>query len=588
MRPRYLVLLRNRRDLTRDPAVLALALDMSVVVDAPDVLALVGGSCRHHQLGQNQVIGTLYPRFGPPRPVQDPQVSEENGATAADAEARLLSRYWGAYIALSPARAGHRVLRDPSAALPCYFAETAAGLALASDISLLQAAGLNPPSVHWTGLFRHHYLRGLPTPETCLQGVEELLPGFALDVSGGIVDQRVSWSPWTFTQPAPDGGGAAPAARIRRTVKASVDALTATHNRFLISVSGGLDSSIVAACLAQADREVHCMTMFTEDPAGDERLYARALCAHLGLPLTECPYRVEDVDIGLPMSPHLPRPIGRTLGQAYERTHLELAQSLNIDAFVTGNGGDNVFAFSQSAAAITDRYRQQGIGLGLLKTVGDVCRQTESSPAAVLRAAFRTGRTGYRWTPGPMFLDPGMLAALAPGDFHQPWLDAGPAALPGKTAHVASLLRVQHNLEPGRSRFAPVIAPLVSQPVIEECLAIPTWQWRSGGRDRAVARDAFAADLPPMIASRRSKGGPDGFSAAILRVHRAAIRERLLDGLLARHHIIDCAALEARFRSDRPFSGEEQTRLLDLTDTEAWVRYWSEDAPSISFARLED
>lgn len=585
MRSRYLVLLRNRRDLRESPAVLASALDMSIVVDAPDLLALVGGSCRHHQIGQGQVLGTLYPRFGPSAPVLDPQISGEKDATAAEAEARLLSRYWGGYIALFPARTGYRVIRDPSASLPCYFAETAAGLALASDVALLQAVGLNSPSIHWTGLFRHYYLRGLPTPETCLQGVEELLPGFALDVSGGIVDQRLCWSPWTFTQPLSDSDGVAPAARIRRTVKASVEALTATHDRFLISVSGGLDSSIVAACLAQAGREVHCMTMFTEDPAGDERLYARALCAHLRLPLIECPYRVEDIDIAIPMSPHLPRPIGRTLGQAYERTHLELAQSLNIDAFVTGNGGDNVFAFSQSAAAVTDRYRQQGISLGLLKTVGDVCRQTDSSPAAVLRAAFRTARKGYRWTPGPLFLDPGMLAALAPGAFHQPWLDGGPAALPGKTAHVASLLRIQHNLEPGRSRFAPVIAPLVSQPVIEESLAIPTWQWRSGGRDRAVARDAFAADLPPMIAGRRSKGGPDGFSASILRAYRDAIRERLLDGSLARHHIVDRAAIEARFRSDRPFSGEEQTRLLDLTDTEAWVRCWSEGAPSISSAR---
>lgn len=587
MRPRYLILLREARDPPIDHAALAAKSGLTIVAEEPDFIVMTSGNCRRYRIGSGHVLGILYPRFGPAQPIVADEVFEGSITGTTEAEELLLGRYWGAYVALFPGRTRHRVMRDPSAALPCYFAETASGLALASDVDLLCAAGVETPAVHWTGLFRHHYLRGLPTPETCLQGIEELLPGFALDVSGRTVDQRVSWSPWSFVKSAPEFGDASPEKLIHRTVKAVVEALTATHGRFLISVSGGLDSSIVAACLAQAGREVHCMTMFTEDPAGDERLYARTLCAHLKLPLVECPYRVEDIDIAVPMSPHLPRPIGRTLGQAYERTHIELAQVLNIDAFVTGNGGDNVFAYSQSAAAVTDRYLSQGLSFGLLQTLGDVCRQTETGPATVLRAAFRSRRKGYRWSTGPLFLDPAMLAALAPGPLHQPWLDSGSKALPGKSAHVASLLRVMHNLEPGRSRVAPAIAPLVSQPVIEACLAIPTWEWRAGGRDRAVARNAFAADLPPMIAGRRSKGGPDGFSSAILRRHRMAIRDLLLDGLLARNHIVDRAAIEARFRSDRPFSGEEQTRLLDLTDTEAWVRTWSGGAPPFSPSRRD-
>jgi asparagine synthase (glutamine-hydrolysing) len=315
--------------------------------------------------------------------------------------------------------------------------------------------------------------------------------------------------------------------------------------------------------------------MFTTDPSGDERIYARELCRHLGLPLTECAYRADDIDIDVAMSPHLPRPIGRTLAQAYERAHLQVAEEIKADAFVTGNGGDNVLGFSQSAAAVTDYYLRYGLGYGLLRTVRDVCRQTESGPMAVVRAALRLRRRGYLWSPGPMFLNAGVLAALAPEHLHQPWLDVPSGVGPGKAAHVASLLRVQPTLEPGRSSFAPVIAPLLSQPVIEACLAIPSWDWRAGGRDRAVARAAFAADLPTNILGRRSKGGPDGFSAIILRQHRSGIRERLLDGMLARNRVIDRAALEARFLDPRPFSGEEQGRLLELVDTEAWANTWS-------------
>ncbi|MFD2134618.1 hypothetical protein ACFSLT_04130 [Novosphingobium resinovorum] len=37
---------------------------------------------------------------------------------------------------------------------------------------------------------------------------------------------------------------------------------------------------------------------------------------------------------------------------------------------------------------------------------------------------------------------------------------------------------------------------------------MPSWQWRHGGRDRAVAREAFATALPAQITARRSKGAP--------------------------------------------------------------------------------
>jgi len=140
---------------------------------------------------------------------------------------------------------------------------------------------------------------------------------------------------------------------------------------------------------------------------------------------------------------------------------------------------------------------------------------------------------------------------------------------------------VQQLLEPARSTFAPVITPLISQPMLETCLAIPSWQWREGGRDRAVARDAFADALPPAVSRRRTKGGPDGFAALVMNRFRDAIRDRLLDGQLARNRVADRVALEARFRSEAPFGAEETVRLLDLLDTEAWIGSWQRRASAV-------
>src|SRR3546814_5721791 len=57
----------------------------------------------------------------------------------------------------------------------------------------------------------------------------------------------------------------------------------------------------------------------------------------------------------------------------------------------------------------------------------------------------------------------------------------------------------------------PVIHPLLSQPVIEHCLAIPTWLQCAGGCDRSIARQAFKPDLPAKVIERRGKGSPQGF-----------------------------------------------------------------------------
>jgi len=125
------------------------------------------------------------------------------------------------YVGIFPARAGHRILRDPSGALPCYYAESGSGLVLASDVDLLLAVRKTPPAVSWTALVKHLYLRGLPSPATCLHGIEELLSGYALDVSAGTVDQRMWWSPWRHVEADPEAG-APQAEQLRRVVSSTV------------------------------------------------------------------------------------------------------------------------------------------------------------------------------------------------------------------------------------------------------------------------------------------------------------------------------------------------------------------------------
>jgi asparagine synthase (glutamine-hydrolysing) len=341
-------------------------------------------------------------------------------------------------------------------------------------------------------------------------------------------------------------------------------------------VSGGLDSAIVAACLTAAEIDANCITMFTDDPAGDERDYARLLCDRVGLRLFEQQFAIGAIDVTRPLGGHLPRPIGRAQDQAYEHAHLQLAQEEGANAFFTGNGGDNVFGYSQSAAAIADRVLYEGLTLGVTATIRDVCAHAGCGPLSAVRAAIQIARRrSYRWRSNPTFLDSTLCEALERQCIGHPWLDAPAGALPGKAAHIAALLRVQMNLEPGRSRYAPVVHPLLSQPIVELCLAFQSWEWRSGGRDRALARDAFAGELPRGIVERRTKGSPDQFCSAIISHNRDLIRERLMEGRLAEWRILHRPAIETALRADRMTRGDENVRLLQLVNVEAWLESWS-------------
>lgn len=575
MSPRYVVLLsEDRANGTELARLIAERTGLELVVSAGQIFAFTNAACSYVRVADaGCLLGSVFHRHGPAEALST--VNEEVAvAIATSGDRALLGSFWGGYVAVI-ARAGQTILlRDPSGTFPCYYA-SAPGFALcASDAELLAACGV-ASAVDVEEVGRQLYRAFVPSPATALRGVHELLAGFALRFPSGMEFQHAWWSPWDHVLDP----GAPPmeaAERLARIVCHSVQSWASTRHRLLLGISGGLDSSIIAACLARSGADLVCLTMFTDDPAGDERPFARALCDRLGLSLVERPYRLEDIDITEPLAAHLPRPRDRAQALAYERVNLEVAAEVGADGFVTGNGGDNVFGYSQSAAPIADRYLAEGVGDGLFRALRDVCRQTGCSIFDALEHAWRLAHRSptHRVRPNARLLHADFVSALGSDELRHPWLDPPAGALPGKSAHISSILRVQPILEGARGYHWPLLSPLVSQPIIEACLAVPSWEWRAGGRDRSLARRAFAADLPPLVLNRRVKGTPGRFAARLLDHFRGSIRERLLGGRLAQQGIIDSGAIARLLADDRPVPDLERVRILELVNAEAWMDHW--------------
>ena len=189
-------------------------------------------------------------------------------------------------------------------------------------------------------------------------------------------------------------------------------------------------------------------------------------------------------------------------------------------------------------------------------------------------ASYRIVRRLIRRRP---FKNPADLRFLGPDAYvHRPPAksDQSGERLPGKAEHVRSVLSIHNYLEGhARASFAPVLSPLLSQPIVECCLSIPTWHWCAEGRNRAVARRAFRDRLPQSVLERRSKGHFDGFCATLLDANRELVRSMLLEGRLAEHGLLDRTAVEAALNNPFP-AAETVTRLLALVDVESWTASW--------------
>jgi len=279
----------------------------------------------------------------------------------------------------------------------------------------------------------------------------------------------------------------------------------------------------------------------------------------------------------------LPRPVSRLFGQELDRIWEQSLTLAEADALFHGGGGDNVFCYLASATPYLDTLLARQPRSVRHAVLDSLSRMTRVSRWQIQRAAVRKAlmdRGRYRWIRNSRMLSPAAPRMAGQARRH-PWFKGIPAkTLPGKQAHVAALVRIQNYLDAiDLPQSVPVVAPLMSQPVMETCLRVPTWLWCRDGMNRMVARDAFRDRLPAEVVDRRSKGSPAAFEAKMVTARRRELRSLLRDGHLAARGIIDLDSVDDALGEEGPLRGTRYLRVTELVDVEAWLQSWI-DPPS--------
>ncbi len=479
--------------------------------------------------------------------------------TSAGLGSQVVRSGWGRYI-LAWRDEDNRLalVRDPSGAIDCVWWKSG-GLTLASDQPPQVADALLPPeiAIDWEVLAALSNDPGLLSHHPPLRGLNVVTPGDMILV-GDPLERHTLWRPSSFVGTAFDDSP-----EVLRTLVDRVIAETLSpHQRIHGEISGGLDSAIVSSSVAAVGlgSRARFVNYFGDWGEGDERAYAFASAEKSGVRLTAVRKPVAAITEALlrPLGEGI-RPALHGVDVAYDRDVARRVRQRGATALVTGQGGDAAFYQAPEPRIVVDRRRREGLAGFKPRYWADMARWTRHSAWTLARVAL--------WPPKRM---------VSPAPLH-PWLADAADLPPGKYGQVHRLANCQLFWSDClRARTADLVHPLLSQPVIEHCLAIPADRLTLGARDRGLAREAFAGRLPASIAQRRDKGDLGQFYGHVVQRSLADLGPLLKNGLMVEHRLLDPVELARDLEPERLLWSPGANRPLLLGVLEVWLRRWSQ------------
>lgn len=533
-------------------------------------------------------FGTLFRRDEDRPTASSLDVAESLAAAESDGRT-LIERYFGGYVAvlINHAHDHVHVVRDPTCAVPCWTSVVDGIHTIFSDARDFAAIG-GALDVDESRVVAFLLQPRLSMRRAALRGVEELHGGECLTLGRDFVRRTVLWRPHVGHGPQIKDFDAAKKL-MRDAVLQCISAWSSGKQRVALKLSGGLDSTMVLQCLAlvQPELDVVCANLFSPAaPEGDERFFAAAAAAHAGKPLVAIETFPEDIDYRRALdAPLFPTPVRSCLDWANPRLAANVL-GLNADVLLSGQAGDHVFHRNRTPLIAADAARD---GLPF-KRWGEVALDTAhvsgQSVWAVAAASLKHG-----WGRRPLDLyslwrrDRRLIAAPDWGVLREfgehPWLDRWAKLPAGQAQRIAFLLDAEHyndaNLLKTRLQS---IAPLYSQPILEASMRIPPWLMTYGGKDRALIRSAFQAEMPEIILKRSTKGETTRHFAAVIARNRAALADMLLNGSLRARGLLDTTAVETALKVDAT-SNEGVNDLLICLAAEAWLHAVERESRSV-------
>ncbi|HVZ74307.1 MAG TPA: asparagine synthase (glutamine-hydrolyzing) [Polyangia bacterium] len=482
--------------------------------------------------------------------------------------------------------------RDRFGEKPLFYCERADGFVFASELAALVADARTPTDISLDALDSYLALQYVPAPHTIYAGIKKLPPGHTLSVTPGqapVLDRyyEISFEPTLEDLPEEEV-----AKRVRETVEEAVASRLMSDVPLGAFLSGGVDSSIVVACMARASSTpVKTFSVgFAEGGRADNELpFARLVAERWKTEHHELVVEPDMVGLLPSIVRHHGEPFGDT--SAVPTRYLCEMTRKHVTVALSGDVGDEAFGGYRRYvwAHVADLLGRlpgplRDVVSGALRAVpgrkarwlreyGARLDADEASRYLRFICHFSAEEKADLYTPElrARFGEDRAAAAFAA------ILDESDAAdtvsamqnldvetyLPDAILAKVDIASMTHALE--------ARAPMADHHVVELGASLPGWMKVRGGKGKQILKRAFADVVPAQILNRRKKGFslPTGPWLAG-RLHGFARETLLSNAARARGHFRP-EAVERLL--DRHKAGEDHgERLWNLIALETWYR----------------
>lgn len=511
--------------------------------------------------------------------------ADETALIEQSAGQYLIDHCWGSYVAFLQLGASAAVIVDPTASIPCYYYGTGNLILVFSKLEACDFLDRSKLTLNYRFVSALLAYDKILNGETGLREVRELLGGQRLIFRDGVCEVSDLWDPRASARNILEEKPRDLAGRLRHTVRHVVRSRASAFEEVQVSLSGGLDSAVVLSCLAAPSAgtrlgAVHFRLASEDTPETD---YARDASACAGVPLLEI---TADPLAGFPDIENYPLTVrpSRTRLAPDPQSFLPDVEDGRNSALFTGQGGDHLFRTARSPLGFADFLANRGPAGEAPSILMETARLSGESiwgvlgtalPALAGRrrpSAMEKGIASRRTLVNRMAHETIDIAGMLPR-----WAREPCGLPPGKFDQVSTLMHMVEVrdtlMRPGQRQ---TVHPLISQPLIELCLQIPTYRLSAGGVSRGLVRSAFAGDLPASIRLRTTKGRASRFYMDRIRSLLGRCRAVLADGELVRNNLVSREDLAAFMTDEHLLKEGSATMLLVYYGIECWLRSWKQ------------
>ena len=261
--------------------------------------------------------------------------------------------------------------RDRIGEKPLYLYEDDGRLLFASEMKTLLKSGipsfeLDPMPVHH--YFHYHYI---PEPDTPIKNIRKLKNGHYLlvDIDEWQLQEKMYWS---FNHIEPIDGE--PASLIRDELLNIAEIITRSDMPVGIALSGGLDSSAIAALVSGSTKKniTSFCVGYQTNSRYDERSDARILSKELHLEHVELELKTDDMVRAFPDLIYMQDdPIADISAYCYYSL-ARAARSHKVPVLIYGHGGDELFwGYPWTKRAVIESIRKKRINSSSSSSIAD-------------------------------------------------------------------------------------------------------------------------------------------------------------------------------------------------------------------------